>query len=70
MTPKSIIIALLVMCASLFAETPASVFADSLDQGTVKTDSSVDHLWDLTAVPVKPEIPVKVIGAFRVVVYA
>jgi hypothetical protein len=41
MTPKSIIIALLVMCASLFAETPASVFADSLDQGTVKTDSSV-----------------------------
>ena len=41
MTPKSIIIALLVMCASLFAETPASVFADSLGQESAKTANSV-----------------------------
>ena len=41
MTLKSIIIALLVTCASLFAETPASVFADSLSQGKSVVDSSV-----------------------------
>ena len=41
MTLKSIIIALLVTCASLFAETPASVFADSLSQGKNVIDSSV-----------------------------
>ncbi len=36
MIKKSLITALLVLCTSLFAETPASVVADSLEQGNVK----------------------------------
>ena len=59
MTLKSIIIALLVTCASLFAETPASVFADSLSQGKSVVDSSVmraDSLAD--SARVEKESPV------------
>ena len=59
MTLKSIIIALLVTCASLFAETPASVFADSLSQGKNVIDSSVmraDSLAD--SARVEKESPV------------
>ena len=59
MTLKSIIIALLVTCASLFAETPASVFADSLDQGKSVVDSSVTRADSLAdSARVEKESPV------------
>jgi len=59
MTLKSIIIALLVTCASLFAETPASVFADSLDQGKIVVDSSVTRADSLAdSARVEKESPV------------
>lgn len=59
MTLKSIIIALLVTCASLFAETPASVFADSLDQGKSVVDSSVTRADSLAdSARVENESPV------------
>lgn len=59
MTLKSIIIALLVTCASLFAETPASVFADSLDQGKNVVDSSVTRADSLAdSARVEKESPV------------
>ncbi|MBR6449011.1 MAG: hypothetical protein IKS96_03520 [Fibrobacter sp.] len=48
MTLKSTIIALLLICVPLLAETPASVFADSLNQGKNVVDSvaQVDSLAD------------------------
>lgn len=59
MTLKSIIIALLVTCASLFVETPASVFADSLSQGKSVVDSSVTRADSLAdSARVEKESPV------------
>ena len=58
MTLKSTIIALLLMCVPLLAETPASVFADSLNLGKNVVDSAaqVDSLAD--SARVEKESPV------------
>ena len=59
MTLKSTIIALLLMCVPLLAETPASVFADSLNQGKNVVDSAaqVDSLTDSARVEKESPVP-------------
>lgn len=59
MTLKSTIIALLLMCVPLLAETPASVFADSLNQGKNVVDSvaQVDSLADSARVEKESPVP-------------